>query len=178
MKRIKKADKMLCPPFIKMLQQTVVSFVIISFFTFFISSCSFLTNFLKTTITVQEAVQKKEEMDHSQNPSYRFKKLKKMKKMRIRVDNVLVKDIVESSNVDYTFCVIVSISTEKGEVECYVYSGDVEIFPNEDIGTIAELVKGETRVDIKGNFSRFFTLLDDTYTKIEIVNATIDIRDE
>jgi hypothetical protein len=64
--------------------------------------------------------------------------------------------------------VIVSVPYEKMNVECFVYSQEVK--------DISRLVKDKTRVDVTGDFSRFFTLLDESYTKIEITNAEITIR--
>ena len=144
----------------------------------FITSCGSVTyvkNILKSKLTVQEIVDLKEEMDKKDNPAFIFENTQKLKKTRVHIDNIKVKDIVSSTNVDYKFCVIVTVPTTKGDIDCYVYSGTDDIFPEEDTKTISKLQKGITPVDIKGDFSKFFTLLDETFTKVEIVNASIDI---
>lgn len=148
--------------------------LITSVFTVSCGSIAYIRNILKARISTQEAVDMKGKMDQSQNPAYRHEILKELQKKRIRLEDVVVKDVIDSGNIDYTFCVIVSVPTDKGQVECYIYAGD--IFPKEDISTIAKLEKGKTRINVDGDFSRFFTLLDETYTKIEIVNAIISIR--
>lgn len=150
-------------------------------FAVFLSSCGSVTyvkNILKSKYTVQETIDKKEEMDKKDNPAFTFKGMQELKKSRVHIDGILVKDIIPSTNVDYRFCVLVTVPTTKGDIDCYIYSGTDDIFPEEDIKTISKLKRGKTKIDIKGDFSRFFTLLDETYTKIEIVNASIDIIDE
>jgi hypothetical protein len=114
-------------------------------------------------------------MDKKDNPALLYEKTQKLKNTRIEIDNIKVKDIVSSTNVDYKFCVMVTVPTTKGDIDCYVYSGTDDIFPEEDIKTISKLQKGVTIINIQGDFSKFFTLLDETFTKIEIVNASIDI---
>jgi hypothetical protein len=40
---------------------------------------------------------------------------------------------------------------------------------------MSKLEKNKSRVDVEGDFGRFFTTLDDYYTKIEIIKAKIRI---
>jgi ATP-dependent protease HslVU (ClpYQ) peptidase subunit len=84
------------------------------------------------------------------------------------IENLKVKDIITSTNVDYDFCVLSDIQTEKGLIEVYIYTKNVR--------RISQLKKGETVIDVKGAFSRFFSMLDNYYTKIEITNSVIEIK--
>ncbi|MFH0977606.1 MAG: hypothetical protein V1874_17645 [Spirochaetota bacterium] len=148
-------------------------------FIIFLSSCGSLTyvkNILKTKLSIQQIVEIKDDMDKKDNPAYAFEKTQKLRNTRVYINDVKVKDIVSSTNVDYKFCVIVTVSTTKGDIDCYIYSGTDDIFPEEDVKTISKLKKGVSIIDIEGDFSKFFTLLDETFTKIEIINANIDIK--
>jgi hypothetical protein len=127
-------------------------------------------------IDVREVIARKEKIDNSNNPAYRYLISRELGKYRIKMNNVLVKDIIPSSNIDYNFCIIVSVSHEKGEVECYLYARD--FYGKEDIETLARLTKGKSRINAVGDFGRFFTLLDETYMKIEILNAIVTIVEE
>jgi hypothetical protein len=134
-------------------------------------------------VNIKEVIEQREKIDSSENPAYRYLISEKLSKKRIEVDDVIVKDIIPSSNIDYNFCIIVGVPYEKGEVECYIYARQFYgffygFYGKEDIETIAKLVKGKTRIDAVGDFARFFTLLDKTYTKIEIVNAKVTIKEE
>jgi hypothetical protein len=152
--------------------------VLVLSFIIFLNSCGSVTyfkNILKSRMNVQEAVNLKEEIDKTDNPAYSFQSTQKLKNKRIHIEDIKVKDIVPSTNVDYKFCVMVTASTNKGNIDCYIYSGTDDIFPEEDIKTISKLKKGVTIINVEGDFSKFFTLLDETYTKIEIINASIDI---
>jgi hypothetical protein len=148
-------------------------------FIIFLNSCGSVTyvkNILKTKLNIQQIVDIKDEMDKKDNPAYIFERTQKLQSARVYINNVKVKDIVTSTNVDYKFCVIVTASTTKGDIDCYVYSGTDDIFPEEDVKTISKLKKGVTAIDVEGDFSKFFTLLDESFTKIEIINANIDIK--
>jgi hypothetical protein len=152
--------------------------VLALFFVVFFSSCgsvTYIKNVLKSRYTVQEIIEKKEGMDKKDNPAYSYNEMHDLGKSRIIIDNIKVKDIISSTNVDYRFCVLVSVPTTKGDIDCYVYSGTDDIFPEEDIKTISKLQKGVSIINIMGDFSKFFTLLDESFTKIEIINASIDI---
>lgn len=123
--------------------------------------------------TVEEILVEKEKIDQTQNPAkkflikYELQEEGILSKNMISLKDVLVKDIVPSMNIDYDFCVLADIETSKGKVECYIYT--------RNIGRIAKLEKGKTRIDARGQFGRFFTLLDEYYTKIEMVKSTITI---
>jgi hypothetical protein len=124
-------------------------------------------------ISVQEAIDKKSEIDKSENPAQKLLLTKKLMMKRIKIENIMVKDIISSSNIDYSFCVVVTTATNKGPIDCYIYAND--LYQQEDIKTISQLIKNKSLIDIDGDFKRFFTLLDETYTKIEIINAGINI---
>jgi len=128
-------------------------------------SCSYL----RPTTTVRDVVNTKTQMDKIDNPAQKYVLKKELMDKTIVINDVIVKNIIESTNIDYDFCVIVDVPVEERKVECYVYS--------KNISYIARLEKGKSRIDITGDFSRFFTMLDDYYTKIEIVNAIIKIKE-
>ncbi|RPI97967.1 MAG: hypothetical protein EHM32_00420 [Spirochaetales bacterium] len=146
------------------MKRLVVVLVLLAPFTL---SCSY---FFKETLNVKEVVAKKEEMDRFDNPAYRFLASKDLAEKRVQVKNVTIKDVIVSGNIDYEFCVLVSVPYEKGTIDCYIYSRELK--------TVSLLVKGKTKIDVIGDFGRFFTLLDDAYTKIEIINADITILKE
>lgn len=157
-----------------MLKKIIILSLMISF-----SSCgtvSFVKNILKERLSVQEVINYKVEMDKSENPALVSLKTKELQDKRVRIENIIIKDIVPSQNVDYKYCAIVTVPTNQGDIDCYIYAGAGDIFPKEDIKTLSKLEKGVSTITAEGDFSRFFTLLDETYTKIEIVNADIDIK--
>ncbi len=143
------------------MKRLVVVLVLLAPFTL---SCSY---FFKEPLNVKEVVAKKEEMDRSDNPAYKFLATRDLAEKRVQVKNVTIKDVIVSGNIDYEFCVLVSVPYEKGMIDCYIYSRELK--------TVSRLVKGKSKIDVVGDFGRFFTLLDDAYTKIEIINADITI---
>lgn len=130
----------------------------------------------RETIKVDRAIEYKHQMDQSDNPAQSQLIKNELSKKRIRLENVLVKDVVSSTNIDYNFSVVVEATYNGKSIECYVYGKDW--YNREDVGTIAKLKPGKTRIDVVGDFGKFFTLLDDSYTKIEILNADISIKKE
>lgn len=146
------------------MKRLVVVLAVLASFTL---SCSY---FFKETLNIKQVVAKKEEMDRSDNPAYKFLAIRDLAQKRVQIKNVTVKDVIVSGNIDYEFCVLASVPYEKGVVDCYIYSRDLK--------TVSGLVKGKTRIDVAGDFGRFFTLLDDAYTKIEVINADITILKE
>ena len=125
-------------------------------------------------VPVAEVINIKEHVDATDNPARRHLMLTELREKLVRIDRAVVKDITPSGNIDYEFCVVVDIPSEKGKVECYIYAKNV--YEKEDVKTIAAMKKGETVIDVMGEFNRFFSLLDDFYTRIELVNASIAIR--
>ncbi len=125
--------------------------------------------FMTEKITIQEIINEKEQIDSADNPARAYLLKKNMSEKVITIQDAVVKDVTESSNIDYNFCIIVDIPVKNKKIECYVYSKNIK--------TISSLVKGKTVINIEGEFNRFFTMLDDYYTKIEIINASITIKE-
>ena len=150
--------------------------VIISCFLLSCKSIKKLRYIYIPKIDVREVISRKEKIDSSKNPAYKYLIAKELGKYRIEMSDVLVKDIIPSSNIDYNFCVIVGVSHERGEVECYIYARD--FYGKEDIETLARLTVRKSRINAVGDFGRFFTLLDETYMKIEILNAIVTVVEE
>ncbi|HEY1406838.1 MAG TPA: hypothetical protein VF857_09530 [Spirochaetota bacterium] len=121
----------------------------------------------KSTISVDEALVQKEALDSSDNPARKYEITSDLSGKMISVKDIVVKDIVPASDIDYQFCVLSEMQTPKGVVEFYIYSRDVSV--------IAKLEKGKSRIQVLGDFRRFFTLLDATFVKIDIGDADITI---
>jgi len=138
----------------------------------FVSGCGLF----RETMKVNKAIEYKQNIDQAKNPARAELIRKELKKKRVKLENVLVKDVVGSTNIDYNFSVVVAVPYNGKSVECYVYAKDW--YNQEDVKTIAKLIPGKSKIDVVGDFGRFFTLLDDSYTKIEILNANISIREE
>jgi len=137
----------------------------------FCQGCSLDTYFIiqmfKAKITVAEAMKVKDDMDMAVNPAKKSELFSALKKKMIKIDNVKVKRVINSSNIDYDLCVVVEAEYEKGQVECYVYS--------KEVSTIADIEAGITSINCVGDFSKFFTSVEDTFLKIEMTNSNISI---
>jgi hypothetical protein len=127
-----------------------------------VSSC------VKDPILIESVVDEKAKMDQADNPAMKFLINEELGKREVHLFSVVVKDVTPSTNIDYDFCVIADVQTKKGPVECHIYSTDVK--------TVSGLVKGKTRINAVGDFGRFFSLLDNYYTRLEIIKATITPR--
>lgn len=121
----------------------------------------------KTTLTLNQALERKDAIDASENPAEKMILKNKLSDSMIVLENILVKDIIQSNNIDYDFCVVADINTDRGPIECFIYS--------RNINTIAKLQKGVSRISVQGSFGRFFTMLDSYYTKLEVLNAAIKL---
>jgi hypothetical protein len=122
----------------------------------------------KKQILMDEVVNEKIKIDGTDNPAMKYVIKEDLSNRRITLFNVTVKDVINSTNIDYEYCVKVDVQTKKGMVECNIYSTDVK--------TISRLVKGKTRIDVAGVFGRFFSILDDYYTKVDIIRASLTIK--
>lgn len=123
---------------------------------------------MKKQILIDALVDQKARLDATVNPAMKHEINQDLLKRRVELFGVVVKDVTLSTNIDYNFCVIADVQTGKGMVECYIYSADIK--------TVSMLVMGKSRIDVSGDFGRFFSLLNDYYTMIEIINASIKIR--
>ncbi len=146
--------------------------------TFFPISCGYrgYLRWFRPKTTIREVIRAKEEIDGTDNPARKHMILKGLRDGLVSIDKTVVKDIIPSNNIDYEFCVVVDIPYEKGKVECYIYSKN--LYEKEDIKTMSRLEKGKSVIDAVGEFNRFFTLLDEAYVKIELINANITLRGE
>lgn len=140
-------------------------FLLIVLVALFMSSCSTLTGLFKQKISVYQAVNYKNTIDNTKNPAKQYIITDELENKRVVISKVIVKEVSKSSNIDYDFSVIVDVEADGGTVECYIYSTDIK--------TMSDLVPGQTYISVEGDFSRFFTMLDDSYVKLEIINATI-----
>jgi len=94
--------------------------------------------------------------------------LNNLRNKKIVISDIVVKRVVESSRADYNFCVLADSKIEDKDVECHIYSHSVN--------TVSKLEKSKTIIDASGTFERFFSTLDNYYTKLEIINASIKIK--
>ncbi|HNR87516.1 MAG TPA: hypothetical protein PKM65_04190 [Spirochaetota bacterium] len=129
-----------------------------------LASCSTF----KGKLTVQQTLSEKDKIVAAANPAMRYLLTEDLKKKRVVITDATVSDVIESLHIDYDFCVVVTMTVDANKVDCYLYSDDLK--------TISKLVKGSTRIDAVGDFEKFFTLLDEKYTKIEVLDACIDIK--
>ncbi|MDA3901474.1 MAG: hypothetical protein PF637_13275 [Spirochaetes bacterium] len=133
---------------------------------FSISGCATVQGFFKSEITVDQAIIYKNRMDKMSNPAQRQLMKKELDKKIVVVPRAKVVNIIESMNVDYKFAVVVRVETDKGPVDLYLYSNNIKL--------IASLQTDSSEISAKGDFSKFFQLLDDSYIKIELVKASIN----
>lgn len=131
----------------------------------FLTSCSMA--FLRDEMKINDLIQYKEKIDNTANPARIYIIKADLASKVVILEGLLVKDIIESTNVDYQFCVVSELQTEKGKIECYIFT--------KNIRRISYLEKGKTLIDVRGEFKRFFSTLDNYYTKIEIINSSINI---
>jgi len=116
---------------------------------------------------INDLIQYKEKIDHTDNPAEVYIIKADLSSKVISLKGLIVKDIIESTNVDYQFCVVSELQTGKGKIECYIFT--------KNIRRISHLEKGKTIIDVRGEFNRFFSTLDNYYTKVEIINSSITI---
>lgn len=143
------------------MKRTFIALIIVAFA---LPGCALF----KKKIVMDDVMVKKEQIDMANNPAKQLVLKQELGNRRIVVTDLVVKDVTESANIDYDFCVVVDVPTKKGTVECYVYS--------KSIRKLAQLEKGKTKIDISGEFGRFFTALDSNAVKLEIINAAITIK--
>lgn len=130
-----------------------------------LTSCSMA--FLRDEMQINDLIKYKEKIDHTDNPAEIYIIKADLASKVISLEGLIVKDIIESTNVDYQFCVVSELQTEKGKIECYIFTRNIR--------RISYLVKGKTIINVQGEFNRFFSTLDTYYTKVEIINSNIQI---
>jgi len=136
------------------------------FLIFYLISCN-TTSILKEKITINQVLAAKEKIDASQNPAEVLLLKNDLSRKIVILEDVHVKDIIVSANVDYDFCILADLQSDKGLIECHIYTKNIK--------RISQLVKGVSIISVKGEFKRFFTMLDQYYTKIEITTADVTI---
>ena len=137
------------------------------FLIFYLISCS-TTSFFKEKITIDQVLTAKERIDSSQNPAEVLLLKNDLSEKIIILENVHVKDIIISTNVDYDFCILADLQSDKGLIECHIYTKNIK--------RISQLVKGVSIISVRGEFKRFFTMFDNYYTKIEITSSIVTIK--
>ncbi|HOD15164.1 MAG: hypothetical protein KBC90_02335 [Spirochaetes bacterium] len=141
----------------------------INLFVFIIAAVVVLScSSFKKAILIDGVVEEKARIEATDNPAMKSLIRDELGKRRIELVGLTVKDVVDSGNIDYDFCVIADVQTQKGMVQCHIYTTDVK--------TVAKLVKGKSIIDVSGDFGRFFSLLDSYYTRLEVVKASIRIK--
>lgn len=125
---------------------------------------------LKKKIKVEDAVTAKIQIENTTNPAKKYLILNDLKDKRVILDDVVVKKITESTNIDYDFCILVDVVVENKNIECYIYTKNVY--------KISKLKEGESRINVIGDFSRFFTMLDEYYAKLEVVEAKVTVLED
>ena len=136
------------------------------FLIFYLISCS-TTSLFRDKITIDQVLIAKENIDKSKNPAEVLLLKNDLSEKIVILEDVHVKDIVPSTNVDYDFCILADLQSAKGPIECYIYT--------KNIRRISQLVNGVSTISVKGEFKRFFSMLDNYYTKIEITNSDVTI---
>ena len=133
-------------------------------------SCSSSSLLFTEQITINDLLTAKENIDKSTNPAEILLLKNNLSEKILILQDVTVKDIINSTNVDYDFCVQAEIQSEKGPIECYIYT--------KNIRRISQLKKGKSIITVRGEFKRYFSMLDNYFTKIEITNSEITIKKE
>jgi len=130
-------------------------------------SCA-TTSIFKEKIDLNQLLKAKKKIDSTDNAARQLLLKNDLTNKIIVLNNIKVKDIIASTNVDYDFCVISDIDSPEGKIELYIYT--------KNIRALSRLNKGESVINVEGEFSRFFTMLDDYYVKIDITNSRIKVE--
>ncbi|MGQ9844156.1 MAG: hypothetical protein ACUVRK_11430 [Spirochaetota bacterium] len=118
-----------------------------------------------------EVIVIKNQIDTAKNPAQEFLFLKQLEKKRVKVNNAIVKEIVNSINIDYTFSVIATVEHSTGPIDCYIYTRNWR--NQEDYNSVAQLKPGDT-IYVIGRFSRFLKFPGNKYA-VELVESNISI---
>ena len=150
------------------MRRLVIPAVMVSFFAVSCISIKTIQRIYVRTLTIDEVLAAKEQIDLAENPAKKFQIESDLAERFILLDDVVVKDVIPSTDIDYQFYVLVQLSTPKGAVDFYIYS--------KDNATLAKLEKGKTHIRALGDFRRFFKLIDNTYVKVDVGDADISIK--
>ncbi len=148
------------------MKSTIICSVIL---TISLLSCGSVSVF-REKITIKDLLTTKENIDNSKNPAEILLLKNNLSEKILILNEVKVKDIINSTNVDYDFCVLADIQSEKGNIECFIYTKNLK--------RVSQLKKGISIINVKGEFKRYFSTLDNYYTKIEITNSNITVIKE
>ena len=121
-----------------------------------------------STMSVDDVLAAKAQIDMADNPAKKFQIESGLTERFILLNDVVVKDVVPSTDIDYQFYILVQAETPKGIVDFYIYS--------KDNSTMASLEKGKTHIRALGDFRRFFKLIDNTYVKVDVGDADISVK--
>ena len=132
-----------------------------------LTSCA-TTTFFKEKINLEQLLAAKHSIESTDNIAKQLLLKNDLNNKVVSLQNLPVKDLVSSSLVDYDFCVISQVETPEGPVEIYIYT--------KNIRALSRIERGKSLINVEGEFSRFFTTLDQYYVKIEIINSRIKIK--
>jgi hypothetical protein len=150
------------------MRRLVIPAVMLSLFAVSCISIKTIQRVYVKTMSINDVLAAKEQIDLADNPAKRFQIESALTERFILLDDVVVKDVIPSADIDYQFYVLAQVSTPKGAVDLYIYS--------KDNATMASLEKGKTHIKALGDFRRFFKLIDNTYVKVDVGDADISIR--
>lgn len=125
---------------------------------------------IKKPLSVDDALIMRNNIEQNSNPVARDVETSDMQRQFIEVKNVMVHDIIRSTNVEYEYCLITSVTTKDGDLECYVYTNDT--------WKLAKLIPGKSRLNIIGDYGRFFNTIESNKPRLEILHAEIKIIEE
>lgn len=138
----------------------------------FLVSCSqnYYERIYKRTYMIDEIVKINEEIIKTSNPAKKTLYSRKFNKSLVKLDNVLVKDIIRSQEVDYEFCIVADVKHEEKLIQCFIFSKNIK--------AMAKLEKNKTIISVLGDFHRTYKIFDEYYLKIEIFESSISIKNE
>ncbi|MBN1501881.1 MAG: hypothetical protein JW982_17120 [Spirochaetes bacterium] len=133
----------------------------------FTLSCSqkFYEKMYKKSYTLNEIVAINEKIINAENIAEKKVYSQTLNNSIVEIEKAVVKNIVESQNVDYDFCVVADVENEKGKIQINIFSKNIKV--------ISQLKSGESVIKVIGEFGRMYKLFDDYYLKIDIQDAAI-----
>jgi hypothetical protein len=132
----------------------------------FIQSCATTTIF-RDKIDLTQLLKARDNIESTDNIAKQMLLKNELSNKIVVLNKIKVKDIIPSSNVDYEFCILSDVKSDKGDIELYIYS--------KNIRALSRMKAGESYIEVEGEFTRFFSTLDDYFLKIELVNSRLRI---